>query len=222
MLVTGDGLPPSQLQSTPLKSPMKKRKLTTSETEEKRGETSLTPVPEESEEMELEKSLQLSKKFEKDEEEEEECDTASEVESDFYISDYEGDEVIEDVLERSGKTREAFAKYCLDKSFGKGFSAFDRTPTKKKIPEPPKFYVPGNMKMMMKVPKFLLSTAENNCEFQDEISVGSVMAMADEMKANLEAIWDHPNFDNFYYCTFTHDDNYPAWYDQKEYHFKKS
>ena len=41
--------------------------------------------------------------------------------------------------------------------------------------------------------------------------------MADEMKANLEAIWDHPHFDRFYYFTFTHDDNYPAWYDQHEY-----
>ena len=44
---------------------------------------------------------------------------------------------------------------------------------------------------------------------QDEVhTIGSNRydrITGDEMKENIDAIWDHPKFDRFYYCTFTHE-----------------
>ena len=53
-----------------------------------------------------------------------------------------------------------------------------------------------------------------------EFDIGAVLAMAERMTENIKAIWDDPKFQNFYYCEFTHDDRYPAWAEQHEYHFK--
>ena len=186
VLVSGAGLPLSRLQSTPLKSP-KKRKLTVSETEEKRGETLLKAIEEQTEEnMELGKSLQLSKKDEKENEFEEEEESEDDEEQDS-----DKDKHICDVLDRSGKElRDTLADMIFDKSFGKGFTNFDRTPTKSRIEEAQKFYVPSNMKLKMKIPKFIYANDDRDDNNEEEADIGVVLACADRIQEHKEAVWE--------------------------------
>lgn len=223
VMVTGAGLPTSHLQSTPLKvptsllSPGKKRKMTESETEEKRGESNLKVIEEKSDEnMELGKTLHLSENVGHTSNNEEE-ETESEDENELQIKDDQ--QLVDWIEEADRETVEKAMDRDLERSFGKGFLNSDRPPTQNKI-EKPKFYVPGRMKQIMKVPKFLYAEGATDSEDKEEAPIGIVLALADRMKDNLETIWDYPKFLRFYYCEFTHDDRYPAWAEQHDYHFK--
>ena len=72
----------------------------------------------------------------------------------------------------------------------------------------------------MKIPKFIYANDDRDDKNEEEAEIGIVLACADRIQEHKEAVWDHPKFDRFYYCEFTHDDGYPAWDEQTEYHWK--
>ena len=84
----------------------------------------------------------------------------------------------------------------------------------------PTFYIPGNLKMQMKTPKFLFALDFTAEIIEEEYPIAMMLALAEEVTVARERLWNRPNFDRDHYCRCTHDDNYPAWADQHDYHYK--
>ena len=76
------------------------------------------------------------------------------------------------------------------------------------------------MKMQMKTHKFLFALDFTAEVIEEEYPVGMMMALAKEVNIAKDLLWNRPNFDRKSYCKFTHDDTYPAWADQHEFHYK--
>ena len=72
----------------------------------------------------------------------------------------------------------------------------------------------------MKTPKFLFALDFTAEIIEEEYPVGMMLALAEEVTFARERLWHPPNFDRNLCCRFTHDDNYPAWADQHEYHYR--